>query len=35
MVGFETSDDAAVYRLWEDQAVLLTVDVFTPIVDDP
>ncbi len=34
MVGFETSDDAAVYRLG-DQAVLLTVDFFTPMVDDP
>jgi selenide,water dikinase len=35
MVGFETADDAAVYRLGEDTAVLLTVDFFTPIVDDP
>ena len=35
MVGFETSDDAAVYRLSEDMAALLTVDFFTPIVDDP
>jgi selenide,water dikinase len=35
MVGFETSDDAAVYLLDEDTAVLLTVDFFTPIVDDP
>ncbi len=34
MVGFETSDDAAVYLLG-DQAVLLTVDFFTPMVDDP
>lgn len=34
MVGFETSDDAAVYRLG-DTAVLLTVDFFTPMVDDP
>ncbi len=34
MVGFETSDDAAVYRLG-DSAVLLTVDFFTPMVDDP
>ncbi len=34
MVGFETSDDAAVYRLGE-SAVLLTVDFFTPMVDDP
>jgi selenide,water dikinase len=35
MVGFETSDDAAVYRLDEHTALLLTVDFFTPIVDDP
>jgi len=35
MLGFETSDDAAVYRLSADNAALLTVDFFTPIVDDP
>jgi selenide,water dikinase len=35
MLGFETSDDAAVYRLAPDIATLLTVDFFTPIVDDP
>jgi selenide,water dikinase len=35
MVGFETSDDAAVYVLDGDTALLLTVDFFTPIVDDP
>ena len=35
MVGFETNDDAAVYRLSDDLAALLTVDFFTPIVDDP
>jgi selenide, water dikinase len=35
MVGFETSDDAAVYRLDDQTALLLTVDFFTPIVDDP
>jgi len=34
LVGFDTSDDAAVY-LMGDQAVLLTVDFFTPVVDDP
>lgn len=34
MAGFETSDDAAVYRIGQ-QAVLLTVDFFTPMVDDP
>ncbi|MCL2403243.1 MAG: selenide, water dikinase SelD [Coriobacteriia bacterium] len=35
MLGFETSDDAAVYRMNDDIATLLTVDFFTPIVDDP
>lgn len=35
MLGFETADDAAVYRLNDDVATLLTVDFFTPIVDDP
>jgi selenide,water dikinase len=35
MVGFETSDDAAVYVLDDETALLLTVDFFTPIVDDP
>jgi len=35
MLGFETSDDAAVYRLSEDMAALLTVDFFTPIVTTP
>lgn len=35
MLGFETSDDAAVYRLSDEIATLLTVDFFTPIVDDP
>jgi selenide,water dikinase len=35
MVGFETADDAAVYRLDDRTALLLTVDFFTPIVDDP
>ncbi len=34
MVGFETADDAAVYVLDPDTALLLTVDFFTPIVDD-
>lgn len=33
--GFETSDDAAVYRLTDDLAAVLTVDFFTPVVDDP
>ncbi len=35
VLGFETSDDAAVYRMSDDVAALLTVDFFTPIVDDP
>ena len=35
LVGFETSDDAAVYRLTNDLAIVQTVDFFTPIVDDP
>jgi selenide,water dikinase len=34
LVGIATNDDAAVYRLG-DQALVATVDVFTPIVDDP
>jgi selenide,water dikinase len=34
LVGMETSDDAAVYRLRDDLAVVLTTDFFTPIVDD-
>jgi selenide,water dikinase len=35
MVGTETSDDAAVWRLSDDQAVVATTDFFMPIVDDP
>jgi len=35
LVGHETRDDAAVYQLSEDQAVVETVDFFTPVVDDP
>ncbi|WP_189344803.1 selenide, water dikinase SelD [Undibacterium macrobrachii] len=35
MVGIETSDDAAVYRLNEEQALIATTDFFMPIVDDP
>ena len=35
MVGHESSDDAAVYRLNESQALVATTDFFTPIVDDP
>jgi selenium donor protein len=35
LVGTETSDDAAVYRLSDELAIVQTVDFFTPIVDDP
>ena len=35
LVGTETSDDAAVYRLNDAQALVATTDFFTPIVDDP
>ena len=35
LVGTETADDAAVYRLRDDLAVVATLDFFTPIVDDP
>jgi len=35
LVGVETSDDAAVYRLRDDLAIVQTVDFFTPIADDP
>jgi selenide,water dikinase len=34
-VGLETGDDAAVYRLTDELGLVLTVDYFTPIVDDP
>ena len=35
MVGIETADDAAVYRLNDQQALIATTDFFMPIVDDP
>jgi selenide,water dikinase len=35
LVGFDTADDAGVYRLRDDLALVQTVDFFTPIVDDP
>lgn len=35
LVGIETGDDAAVYRLGPELALIQTVDYFTPIVDDP
>jgi len=34
LVGTDTSDDAAVYRLNDDQAIVSTTDFFMPIVDD-
>lgn len=34
-MGIETSDDAAVYRISEEQAMIQTLDFFTPMVDDP
>ncbi len=35
MVGIETADDAAVYKLNDEQALIATTDFFMPIVDDP
>ena len=35
LVGFDTCDDAGVYRLTDELALVQTVDFFTPIVDDP
>jgi selenide,water dikinase len=35
LVGYETSDDAGVYRITPEVALVQTVDFFTPIVDDP
>lgn len=35
IVGLETSDDAAVYKINEDIAIIQTLDFFTPVVDDP
>ena len=35
LVGTETSDDATVYKLRDDLAIVQTLDFFTPIVDDP
>lgn len=35
IVGYDTSDDAGVYRVSRDLALVQTVDFFTPIVDDP
>ena len=35
LVGNDTGDDAAVYRLDNNTAIIVTVDFFTPITDDP
>src|ERR1039458_8199518 len=35
LVGFDTADDAGVYKLTPELALVQTVDFFTPIVDDP
>ena len=35
MLGFASSDDCAVYKLRDDLAAVLTLDFFTPVVDDP
>lgn len=35
LVGFDTSDDGAVYKLSDDIAMIQTLDFFTPMVDDP
>ena len=35
LVGLETGDDAAVYKVRDDLAIIFTTDFFTPVVDDP
>jgi selenide,water dikinase len=35
IVGLDAADDAAVYKLNDDQAIINTLDFFTPVVDDP
>ena len=35
LVGFESADDAGIYRISPEQALVQTVDFFTPMVDDP
>jgi selenide,water dikinase len=35
LVGFETSDDAGIFRIGRSQALVQTIDFFTPLVDDP
>ena len=34
-MGFDSSDDAAVYQVRDDLSIIQTVDFFPPIVDDP
>ena len=34
-MGFDTADDAGVFRLTEDIAIVQTVDLFPPVLDDP
>ena len=35
LVGLDSPDDAAVWRIDEDRAIVMTTDFFTPVVDDP
>jgi selenide,water dikinase len=35
LVGLDHADDAGVYKISDDLAIIQTVDFFTPIVDDP
>ena len=35
LVGLDIADDAAIYKLNDDQAIISTLDFFTPVVDDP
>ena len=35
LLGFDTADDAAVWQVDKDNAAVLTLDFFTPVVDDP
>ncbi len=35
LLGFDTSDDAAIYKIDDETAAVLTLDFFTPVVDDP
>jgi len=35
LIGYDASDDAAVYKLTDDIAVVMTLDFFTPVVEDP